>query len=274
MLTRKHIARGGFAAVAALAAVALAAPMWAGQVNLSSRTTVISQTTTTGGVSGTTTQSINQTGISQTINSSAVGSTVTTNSTITEVFNSQSATVSFEVAQDDLSYTSPFDNTFIAGSITQSITISSTFGAVAVQNAIGAGNVSVASNGVLSGTALSSITSTLGTSTSAGGTQAATLALTPGFALQNSNAVSLVQAAAVAIAGGGGAVTAIDIQQSGVSEYSPNGNLALSGSSASQSIGVNGTGGVGAVQNAIGAGNVQASHTVILYPVADNGSLP
>jgi hypothetical protein len=260
-LSRKQFAR---ASLVALAALALAVPAWAGQVNLGARTTLILETVTELGAS-TLSSTITSTGITE-AGGGSISSTATSSINITEIFNSASATVSFEVAQEDLNYTSPFDNLLITSLIQQSVNVTSS-GLTNVQVTGGAGNVSVASNGLLSGIALGSITGTLGQSFAAGGTQVLTLAITPGFALQNSNANALTQAAAVAVAGGaaGAAVSALDIQQSGVNEYSPHGNVALIAASINQVVTVGSATGITNVGVQAGAGNVQAAHTNILF---------
>lgn len=248
--------------LAVLAAVALASPMWAGQVNLSSRVTTISETISS------TVQSTDAGTISFSIQNSLVSSaqsSIQRSIQISELFSPASAGVSFEVAQDDINYTSPFDNLVVTSGITQSVTVASTAGLTNVQVTGGAGNVSVASNGILDGVQLFSITGTLAGTTVAGGTEVAALALTPGFALQNSNVNALVLAAATAVAGGGGTgATALDIQQSGLSEYSPHGNTALIAGTILQTVNVTSTG-ITNVGVQAGAGNVQADHTVILF---------
>jgi hypothetical protein len=282
-LSRKKVVR---AALVALAAVALALPAWAGQVNLSSRTTTINESVletviSTNGVSTIT---------ASTLISPDGASTVTTQILntiqILESFVGSPATVSFEVAQDDINYTSPFDNLVMTPTISQSpILIQSTAGITNAQVTAGAGNVSVASNGLIDGSLLFQIVGSLsangGGSLSAGATQAAVLALTPGFALQNSNANALVQAAAVAVAGSGevggaGAVTAIDVQQSGLNEYSPHGNMALiSTGGILQSITVSATSGITNAGIQAGAGNVQAAHNLLVFgsPSSFSGTL-
>ncbi len=266
----KHVARGGFVALAALA---MAAPSWAGQVNLSSRTTIISESITSSATNSGSTQSINASGI----NASDLGGTsnevISRSITISETFVGGTATVSFEVAQEDINYTSPFDNLFISPSITQSLTASGS-GITNVQATVGAGNVSIASNGLIDGVSLASITGSLAGSQVAAGAQVATLALTPGFALQNSNANALTQAAAMGIAQGAVGVnaTAIDVQQSGLNEYSPHANVALAAVGVVQTVVSAGTIGITHVQAQVGAGNVQAAHTVILFNPGVDGS--
>ena len=245
----------------------------AGEVNLTSRSTLIVESISASTVDSGSSQSISSTGIS---GSSAGGSTtevISRSITISEGFAGTSATVSFEVAQEDINYTSPFDNLHIVGSILQSITASGA-GIMNVQTTAGAGNVSIASNGLIDGVTLASITGTLNTSTNAAGAQVAALALTPGFALQNSNANALTQAAAMAIAQGqvGLNVTAIDVTQSGLNEYSPNNNVALHGAFLDQNVNAEGVVGIGNVQTQAGAGNVQAPHTVILFNPGVDGS--
>jgi hypothetical protein len=249
----------------ALAALALALPAWAGQVNLGTRNTIISETVTNS-IQSTVVSSINSLGILETINDLGL-STVTSSILITEIFSPASATVSFEVAQEDLNYTSPFDNIVITPDLAQTVSIASTSGLTNIHATAGAGNVSVASNGLFDGAALGSLTQTLAGTNNAGGTQAAVLALVPGFALQNSNALSLVQAAAVAVAGGQteGAIAALDIQQAGLNEYSPHGNLALISASINQQLTVAGVSGLTNIGVQAGAGNVQAAHTTVLF---------
>jgi len=263
--SQKHTARVALAGLGALLTLALAAPSWGGQVNLSSRLTSISETITSvdSGSGGPTTISATQ--VIESITTSGI-QTITRSVQISEVFSAASAAVSFEVAQDNLNYTSPFDNLVITSGITQTVNVLSVAGLTNVQITGGAGNVSVASNGVLDGVQLFSITGTLSGTTVAGATEVAALALTPGFALQNSNANALTLAAAVAIAGAGGSggAAALDIQQSGVNEYSPHGNLALVNGTITQSVNVSATG-ITNVGVQAGAGNVQAAHTVILF---------
>jgi hypothetical protein len=261
-LSRKQFARAG---LVALAALALAVPAWAGQVNLATRNTSILETVTTS-VANTLVSSITASGISETINEGGL-STVTSSITITELFSATVASVSFEVAQEGLNYTSPFDNLVITPTIVQSINVGSTSGLTNVHATAGSGNVSVASNGLFDGGVLASIIGTLSGTNNAGGTQAVALALTPGFALQNSNALSLVQAAAVAVAGGlvDGAVSALDIQQSGVNEYSPHGNQLLVSGSIGQNLSIAGVSGLTNLGVQVGAGNVQAAHTTVLF---------
>jgi hypothetical protein len=262
LFSSKHVARGGFIALAALA---MAAPSWAGQVNLSARSTVISESVTTSITNSGGSGSITGSGISTTDSGGTSTEIISRSITISETFVGASATVSFEVAQEDINYTSPYDNLFITPSVVQSVTGSGGSGITTTQVTAGAGNVSVASNGIIDGATLASITGTLGTSTAAGAAQVATLALTPGFALQNSNANALTQAAVMAIAGSGAAVTAIDVQQSGLDEYSPHGNTALMSGFVDQTVIAGAAAGISTVQAQVGAGNVQATHTVILY---------
>lgn len=266
----KHVARGG---LVALAALALAAPSWAGQVNLSSRTTIISESITSSATSSGSSQSINASGIVASDLGGSSNSVISRSVTISETFVGNTATVSFEVSQEDLNYTSPYNNLFISPSITQSVTASGS-GIVNAQTTVGAGNVSIASNGLLDGVSLASITGSLSGSQAAAGAQVATLALTPGFALQNSNANALTQAAAMAIAQGslGVNATAIDVQQSGVDEYSPHDNVTLAAIGVTQTVNAVGIIGIGAVQTQVGAGNVQAAHTVIMFNPGVDGS--
>ena len=164
-----------------------------------------------------------------------------------------------------MNYTSPFDNTFVGTAAVQTLSISAA-GLSNVNAVVGAGNVTVASNGILNGAVLGSITGSAVGSLNAGTTEIAVATLTPGFALQNSNANALTLAAASAIAGAGlgGPGIALDIQQSGLNEYSPHGNVSAFGGSISQSITVS-TAGIANVGAAAGAGNVQAAHSLILY---------
>lgn len=250
--------------LSALAVMAWLAPQTgaAGQVNLSSRVTTISETRVARSLetlSGTIGRSLE---VSLTWSRTH---SLQRSIQISEVFSPASAAVSFELAQRDVLYTSPRDNLVVASGVTQSVLVGSTSGQTNVQVTAGAGNVSVASNGILSGQELFSITGTLAGTTVAGATEVAALALTPGFGLQNSNANALTLAAATAVAGAyGGAVrTALDIQQSSLSEYSPSDNqLHLSGS-LTQTLGVTASG-ITNVGLQAGAGNVQGAHSVQL----------
>lgn len=271
MLSFRKASRGGIVASAALLALALATPSWAGQINLSARTTLIAESISSAG-STSVTRSIQGSAISEAI-SGSVASTISRSIQIFETFSATSATVSFEVAQEGLNYTSPFDNVLSTSSILQALSIASTSGITNVQITAGAGNVSVASTSLIDGGVLASVTGSIGASTtSVGATNAVTLALVPGFALQNSNVNALVLSATNAIAGSqgpgeDGARTAIDIEQVDLNEYSPHGNIAAIGGGLTQSIGIGGTSGVSAVQVQVGAGNVQANHTILLFSV-------
>lgn len=267
MLNLKNIARGGLAVAAVLA---VAAPAWAGQVNLSARSTVITETiggsvVTQGG------GSISGTVDARTLNSTVVNSIIR-NVTITETFQPNTATVSFEIEQDDINYSSPFDNVF-SGTVVATINATTTSGVTAVQSAIGAGNVSVSANGLLDATGLTDIVALMDSFPNAQ-MQTAVLALVPGMAVQNSNINALVQAAANAIAGSSGTadaavpVTAIDAVQTGLNEFSPHGNVAAMGSVA-LTVNAAGASGVSTVQTQVGAGNVQTSYSSILFSSND-----
>ena len=67
-------------------------------------------------------------------------------------------------------------------------------------------------------------------------------------------------------------VTAIDVQQSGLNEYSPHSNTALVSTSVEQNITSQATIGITHVQAQVGAGNVQAAHTVIMFNPGVDGS--
>jgi len=269
---RSVIKNLGVAAAAVTLILGMAITANAGQVNLSGRVTVISETITTGSTASTITRSINVNGLSETIISAAGSGTVVRNVTITETFNSTTATVSFELAQDGVNYTSPYDNIFV-GTMTQTVGVGSSSGLTNLQNTAGAGNVSVGSNALLDVSALFSAASIGALNGSAvGASNALTLALVPGFALQNSNINALVLAATNAIAGSqGGSVTAIDVEQNNLNEYSPHGNLALG--AIAQTVSITAASGITNVQNQAGAGNVQAFHTVVAFGSSISGTI-
>jgi hypothetical protein len=170
------------------------------------------------------------------------------------------------VTQNDASYTSPNYNDGATGDIAQSVTASNASGITQAQTTAGNANVTVASNALYSGAALLSVTSTINSTLSGLGGMAATLAVLPGFALQNSNAVAtMLLASQVA---GLGATTGLagygEISQSGINEYSPHHNEGVVGGIV-QTISAINSAGITQMQTQAGNANVQAAHNVILY---------
>lgn len=272
MRKRTRIAQMAFAAGAVSL---LAGSAWAGQINLTSRSTAISRTEA-GSFSSTISETISGSTIVRN-NVSAGTTSITESIVISETFSAATAAVSVEVSQDGVNYTSPFDNTLATGSITQSVTVSGTSGIVNGAVNAGVANVSVASTAIIDGAVLGSLTA----SGSTGAFHAAALALTPGFALQNSNANAIALIAADAfhavttgsLTGSADGLAAIDIQQVDLNEYSPHGNTGAIGAIA-QTVVVGNTAGITNAIVQAGVANVGASHTSIVYAGSDGSSTP
>lgn len=254
----------GRAAVAALAGIVAAGTATAGP--LATRTTTTGAST----ITETFSKSLTVDGITKTINSIEASA----GSTITETFAAITITpsVMVVVSQSDLNYTSPHHNDGTTGSITQSITVTGSAGITQAQATAGNANVTVASNGLYSGSALSGVVGTIAPTSGINGLVAA-LSLLPGFALQNSNAVSLdlMVAQFAATASGGATPSYLEINQDGVSEYSPHHNEGVTGPIA-QTVGVNSNAGITQSQVQAGNANVQAAHNVILYNASFSGT--
>lgn len=265
MSMRKYIGRAAVAALAGIVVASAAAPVWAGQINLSTSST----TTQEKGIVTGPTVSVSATGITITAPST---NSFTNTVTVSNTYNSTTANVSVEIAQSNVNYTSPNNNFGVTGNILQTNSIASA-GITQAQTTGGNANVTVASNGLYDGSAIAGMISAFLTgSASVGAGLTAAMALTPGFALQNSNAVALDLLAAAAVSGAAG--TAIDVKQNGLNEYSPNNNYGVTGS-VTQNNNVAGSTGIVQSQMQGGNANVQAAHNVILYgTLAGSGSLP
>ena len=283
----KGLARAGLGTLAGFALMVTAAPVWAGQVNLSSITTVstvvqtVTQTTAdtiADTLAGTSTGTLLETSVSTITASGGGASTLlstieltitdttanplartttgtalstilsTVESTVAEtvLFFGQAADVSVEISQAGMNYTSPFSNELVSGALNNTVTVSATAGLTQVGANAGNANVSVASSSIVDG---GSLAAALSTGNVIANMQVAALTLVPGFAVQNSNALSLTQIASQALAaaaetfsgtdattvagtnstttGAASVTAAIDIVQSDVNEYSPHNNSTL-----------------------------------------------
>lgn len=328
----KGLARAGLGTLAGLALMVTAAPVWAGQVNLSTITTAstVSQTvlqttadtasdtlagTSTGTFLETSVTSISATGggastlistaevtiADTTANTLArtttgtslntVSSTVLSTVLETVTFAGQPADISVEISQAGMNYSSPFSNELISGALNNDVDVTATSGLTQVGANAGNANVSVASSSIVDGDSLANALGAGPGSSSLPAMQVAALTLAPGFALQNSNALSLTQIASQALAAAAetfsgsdtsagssttgstftstttaaGVTAAIDIVQSDVSEYSPHNNTTLVSGDVNNEVTVAATSGVTQVQANAGSANAASTHSLIVY---------
>lgn len=265
-MMKKHMGR---AAVAALAGIVAAGTATAGPLNpLSGRSTTSSNTSVTNEVFNKSLQAGGT--ITKTI-TSTVSSTVL--STVAETFTASFVpSYAVSVTGSDLNYTSPHHNDGATGGIAQTISVTNSAGITQAQATAGNANVTVASNALYSGSALTGVVGTVSATTGIGGTAAA-LALLPGFALQNSNAVAIdLMVAQFAAAQGAAPGGYLEIAQNGVSEYSPHHNEGVTGDIA-QSVTTANSAGITQIQAQAGNANVQAAHNIVLYSTSFNGTV-
>jgi len=335
----KGLARAGLGTLAGFALIVTAAPVQAGQVNLEAITslatvtqtvlqttadtiadtlagtstgtlleTSVSTLTATAGSGATVLHSLDSTITDTTANTLARTTTGTSLATITSTvlsttvetvtFVGQPADVSVEISQAGLNYTSPFSNELVSGALNNTVTVTATSGLTQVGANAGNANVSVASSSIIDG---GSLAAALGTGSTVANMQVAALTLVPGFAVQNSNALSLSQIASQALAAAAetftgttdttgstisgsdsttttesaaSVVSAVDIVQSDVNEYSPHNNSTLVSGDVNNSVTVVATSGITQVQANAGSANSASTHSVIIYEsdIGTNGS--
>lgn len=205
----------------------------------------------------------------------------------TMTFDSQPADVSIEISSVGLDFTSPHANVLTAGDLNNVVDLRGTSGINQVQANAGNANVTVASNSIINATVFSDITFGAGQVVLK---NLSAVTLVPGFAVQNSTAVSTAEIAGMALAAAEGSsdtlnedilldtdgtnvrdrviaaniVTAVDIRQEDISEYSPHNNTAALGD-INNSVDVLGTAGVTQIQANAGNANSGGAHNLIVY---------
>jgi hypothetical protein len=219
------------------------------------------------------------------VQSSASARTASIQETLT--FDSQPADVSIEISQDGLNLSSPFSNVLTAGALNNAVDLTGTSGINQVQANAGNANVTVATNSIINATVFSDLTFSAGQVVLK---NLSAITLVPGFAVQNSSSVSVAEIAGMALAAAEGSsdtlnedilldtdgttirdrviaaniVTAVDISQVDIAEYSPHHNTANFGD-INNRVAVLGTAGVTQIQANAGNANSGGVHNLIVY---------
>ena len=197
-------------------------------------------------------------------NANTLLSTIVTTVSETIIYAGQAADVSIEISQAGLNMTSPFGNSLEASGLENNVGVAGTTGVTQVQSNVGNANVTVATNSILDGGQLVALAGEM--SSEAGLKELGVLTLVPGLALQNSTAATTAHIAGLALAAaeGGAVVTAVDIVQADINEYSPHSNVTDIMGLVRNNVAVRGTSGITQVQANAGSANVGGTHNVLL----------
>jgi hypothetical protein len=228
----------------------------------------------------------------------SVGNTLLKTVIETIFFDSQPADVSIEISQEGMNFTSPFNNSLTASGLENNVGVAATTGLTQIQANAGNANVSVASNSIVDGGTLVGLANHLTSQVAL--KELGALTLVPGFAVQNSNQVSIAHIAGMALAGaesaavGTGSVvddgttaitdtdldvqtvaTAVDIAQADINEYSAHGNVTQIAGMVRNNVVARATSGITQIQAQAGSANSAGAHNMLLVDTrfGANGSL-